>query len=111
MTEHEEKGKSRGPLYDATRMVLMAAIGAASLAQDELNGFVDRLVERGEMAESDARKLMREVLEKRDRMESDRKARESKKTETASPATKADIEALTQRIADLARQIEEIKKA
>ncbi len=34
MTEKDETEKSkRGTLYDATRMVLLAAVGAASLAQ------------------------------------------------------------------------------
>jgi len=60
-----EEKKSRGTLYDVTRTILLAAVGAASLAQDELTHFVDRLVERGEMAESDARKLVKEVMDRR----------------------------------------------
>jgi polyhydroxyalkanoate synthesis regulator phasin len=108
MSEADEK-KNRGPLYDATRMVLMAAVGAASLAQDELNGFVDRLVERGEMAENDARKLVREVLDRRDKAEQERKQK-ARKSAGEPAATKADVEALTARIAELTRQIEELKK-
>ncbi len=108
--ESTEKPKSRGPLYDATRMVLLAAVGAASLAQEELNGFIDRLVERGEMAEADARKLIREIGDRRQKLERERKSQEQKAAGSTA-ATRADIEALTARIADLTRQIEELKQA
>ena len=106
MADESNEKKLRGPFYDATRTVLLAAVGAASLAQDEMNGFIDRLVERGEMAEGEARKLVREVLDRREKLE-----RERKKTPGADAATKADVEALTARIAELTRQIEELKKA
>jgi polyhydroxyalkanoate synthesis regulator phasin len=108
MSEDKSNDKTRGPFYDATRMVLLAAVGAVSLAQDEMNGFVDRLVERGEMAEVDARKLMREIREKREKLERDRKPHDAAHASAA--ATKADIESLTERIAELTRQIEELKK-
>lgn len=108
MTDEKAEKKGRSPFYDTTRMVLLAAVGAASLAQDEMNGFMDRLVERGEMAEADARKLMREIREKREKLERDRKTHEPAGAGAA--ATKADIEALTARIADLTRQIEDLKK-
>ena len=109
MTEDTNE-KKHGPLYDATRMILMAAVGAASLAQDEVSGFVDRLVERGEMADVEARKLVREVLDRREKIETDRKTR-AKKSGAEGAATKADVDALTARIAELTRQIEELKKA
>ena len=109
MTEETDEKKPRRPLYDATRMVLMAAVGAASLAQDEMDGFVDRLVERGEMAEADARKLVREVLDRREKVDRERKLR-GKKSAAEPVATKADVEALGARIAELMRQIEELKK-
>ena len=53
------------PLYEASRKVLLAAIGAVALAQDEIEDFVDKLVERGEIADKDGRTLVHEVLEKR----------------------------------------------
>jgi polyhydroxyalkanoate synthesis regulator phasin len=109
-TENDEKVKSRGTLYDATRMILLAAVGAASLAQEEMNGFIDRLVERGEMAETDARNLVREVIDRREKLDRERKSQDLKAS-GASGATKADIEALTARIAELTRQIEELKQA
>ncbi len=109
MTEKDETEKSkRGTLYDATRMVLLAAVGAASLAQEEMSSFVDRLVERGEMAENDARKLVREIMDRREKLEHDRKQHDKK---VAGSASKSDLEALTARIAELTRQVEELKKS
>jgi polyhydroxyalkanoate synthesis regulator phasin len=109
MTEDTSDKKARGPLYDATRTILLAAVGAASLAQDEVNAFVDRMVERGEMAEADARKLVREVIDRREKMLHDHKAK-GKAGAGEAAASKADIEALTARIAELTRQVEELKK-
>jgi polyhydroxyalkanoate synthesis regulator phasin len=108
MSEDTTREKIRGTIYDATRTILLAAIGAASLAQDEMNSFVDRLVERGELAEVDARKIVREMIDRREKMELERKARVRKHTRPA--AAQADIEALTARVAELTRQIEELKK-
>jgi polyhydroxyalkanoate synthesis regulator phasin len=108
--DQAEKSKSHGTLYDATRTILLAAVGAAALAQEEMNNFLDRLVERGEMAESESRKLVREIIDRREKLERERKSQEKKASGEAS-VSKADIEALTARIADLTRQIEELKKA
>ncbi|HMN60678.1 MAG TPA: hypothetical protein PJ988_09965 [Anaerolinea sp.] len=107
-TETTDKSKSRGPLYDTTRMILLAAVGAAALAQEEINNFVDRLVERGEIAEGDARNLVREIIDRREKLEREHKT-QAQKAAGDTTVTKADIETLTARIADLSRQIEELK--
>ncbi len=41
-------------LYLAVRKVLLSSLGAMSLTADETNEFLNRLVERGEIAEADA---------------------------------------------------------
>jgi len=117
MTESNEKHEPktvRGSLYETTRLVLMAGIGAVSLAQEEVNNFLDRLVERGEMAEADARKLVREVMEKREKLEHERQqtVRETRHAAASADraATRADIESLNARIAELTRQIEELRQ-
>lgn len=112
-TEEKKTDKNRGPLYETTRTILLAGIGAISLAQDEVNIFLDRLVERGEMAEADARKLVREVTERREKLERERRQTAQATRQaggTAQAATRADIEALNARIAELTRQIEELRK-
>lgn len=114
-SENKEQKSARGSLYETTRLILLAGVGAISLAQDEINNFLDRLVDRGEMAEADARKLVREVMDRREKLEQERrqeiKAQRTHKVEAAGPvATKADVEALNERIAELTRQIEELRR-
>jgi polyhydroxyalkanoate synthesis regulator phasin len=106
--EEETKGV-RGALYETTRLVLLAGVGAISIAQEEINNFLDRLVERGELAESDARKLVREVMERREKLEKEHKEHVKEAKQQPAQATHADIEALNARIAELTRQIEELR--
>ena len=110
--ESTESKTVRGSLYDLTRTILLAGIGAISLAQDEINIFLDRLVERGEMAEADARKLVREVMERREKLEKEHRQQVAEaKQQAAKPAeaTRADIDALNARISELSVQIEELR--
>lgn len=102
-----EDREKRSPLYDATRKVMLAAIGAVAIAQEELDSFLTRLAERGELAEKDARKLAEEMKQKRERMmEEHRVQRETSRR----AATKDDLEALSARVAELTRQLEELKR-
>jgi polyhydroxyalkanoate synthesis regulator phasin len=102
-----EDVRTRTPLFEISRKILLAGIGAAVLAQDEIETFVNRLVDEGELAEKDARALVKEMMERREML--DRK----KKSESRQPAaaTKADIEALNLRIAELNKKIEELTNA
>jgi polyhydroxyalkanoate synthesis regulator phasin len=97
------------PLFEAARKVLLAYIGGWALAWDELEDFVNKLVERGEVAEKDARKLLREMAEKRKRVGLESQLEEV--LDRMNVPTKADIEALGEKIAILARKVEELKKA
>lgn len=107
--EKNEMNKARKTLYETTRMILLAGIGAISLAQDEVNNFLDRLVERGEMAEADARKLVKEVTERRESLEQERRMR-ARESRRPAAATRSDIESLNARVAELTRQIEEMRQ-
>lgn len=112
MDEQTERKKTleqetRDRLIELSRKILLAGLGAAALAQEEMERFLNLLVERGEMAEKDARQLIREILDRRDQMMRERKA------EAAPPpsaATKADIEALSAKITELNKKIEELRK-
>src|SRR5438552_8651713 len=46
------------------RKFALASVGAVVLAQEEIEEFVRRLVEKGELAEKDGRTLVRDLLEK-----------------------------------------------
>ena len=51
-------------MADLTRSILMSSVGMAGLALDEAKAFLDKLVERGEIAEKDARKLMADLTQR-----------------------------------------------
>ena len=106
-------------LLALTRKVLLAGVGAVALAQEEIESFVNKLVERGEIAEKDGKKLVREVMEKR-------KKETEKATEKAGDEldkrmedfltrmnvpTKSDVEALSAKITALTKKVDELKKA
>ena len=103
------------PLFEASRKVLLAAIGAIALAQDEIEDFVNRLVERGEIAEKDGRKLMREVMDKRKKTVEGAEEETNKRVEEIltrlNVPTKKDIDALSEKIAVLAKKVDELKKS
>ncbi len=103
-----EDREKHTPLYDATRKVMLAAIGAVAIAQEELDIFLNRLAERGELAERDARKLAEEMKEKRERMMEEARARRETYRRTAS---KDEIDALSARVAELTRQLDELKRS
>jgi len=111
MAEQTESKKTfeefdRKKLMEMSRKVLLAGLGAAALAREEAEHFLKMLVERGEMAEKDARDMMREILDRRDQVMRERKAAAPQ----PSAATKADIEALTAKITELNKKIEELRK-
>ena len=113
--EQEAKEKV-SPLLDAVRRVLLASIGAVALATDEIEDFVNKLVERGEIAKKDGRKLVKDVLERRKEMEmrpiEQKLDRQMDRFLTRlNISTRDDVESLSARIADLSKKIDELKES
>mgnify|MGYP001168771992 CR=1 FL=1 len=108
MTTEPESEEKRSKFYEGVRKVALAAVGATMIATEELEAFVNRLAERGEMGEKDVRRLMREVIERREKAEQERKAA-AERNAPPPPATRADVEALSARIAELTAKLEEMK--
>jgi len=112
--EEPNKEEERKPLFDAARKVLLAGIGVVALAQDEVEEFVTRMVERGEIAERDGKKLVREVIDKRkqyrQRAEEEITKHIEKTLDRMNMPTKADIDALSEKIAALSKKIDDLKK-
>jgi polyhydroxyalkanoate synthesis regulator phasin len=110
---HEEAKGRPTPLLDIARKVLLAGVGAAALAGDEIEDFVNRLVERGEIAERDGRKLVKDVLERRKegtRFEERIDRQIEHFVSRLNVPTKADVDALSSRIAELSKKIDTLKK-
>lgn len=108
--EEEEAG-----LTESVRRILLASVGAVALTLDEIEHFVDKLVERGEIAEQDAKKLVKELSEKRKKKTSEAEDLTSKRLhellDRMDIPTKADISALSDKISTLGKKVDELKKA
>jgi poly(hydroxyalkanoate) granule-associated protein len=101
------------PLFDVARRIVLAAVGAVALASDDAENFVDKLVERGEIAEQDARKLMKEVTERTGKQIKPAGKKMEKRLEkmrnTLNMPTKADFDQLSEKIAELTAKVEALK--
>ena len=110
-TQAVEEKAEHGAFYDAARKVLLAGMGAVALAQEEAQDFLDKLVERGEIAERDAKKLMQEVKEKRRKIgKGSLEKRIEDILDRMNVPTKSDIEHLSAKISALSHKIDELKK-
>jgi poly(hydroxyalkanoate) granule-associated protein len=114
VVEEAPEEMERGALYEMTRKVVLASIGAVALAQEELEQFINKLVERGEIAEKDGKKLVSEAM--------DRRKKETKKAESEidkrmeellarmNVPSKSDIDALSAKVTALTKKVDELKK-
>ncbi|HUW13194.1 MAG TPA: phasin family protein [Anaerolineae bacterium] len=110
----EEAKDIATPFLDVARKVLLASIGAWALAADEIEDFVSRLVDRGEIADKDGRKLVKDVLDRRREMSPIAQTVDQQMDRflaRLNVPTRADVDALNASIADLTRKIEEMKES
>ncbi len=114
----QEKQKQEKVVLDTIRDVFLAGIGALALTREELEAVAKQLVEKGEIAERDARKLIEEVWEKRkkrseeweDKMVSIVEERVEKILDRLDIPRRKDIDALHERIARLESRLDEMAK-
>jgi polyhydroxyalkanoate synthesis regulator phasin len=103
------------PVLSLAHKVLLAGIGVVALTQEEIEKFVAKLVERGEIAEQDGKKLVSDVMEKRKKEakkaegELDRRLEEL--LDRMNVPSKGDIDALSAKITELGKKVDELKKA
>jgi poly(hydroxyalkanoate) granule-associated protein len=96
----------------------LATIGAVALTQEELEKFVNKLIERGEIAEQDGRKLINDAREKRrkktDEVRSGTEGQLESRMEDLlgrmNISSKSDINALNERISALSEKIDNLNK-
>ena len=114
VVEEPAEGAERSPLYEVTRKVVLASMGAMALAQEELEQFVGKLVERGEIAEKEGKKLVREAMEKRKKETKKAESELDKRMEEIlarmNVPSKGDIDALSAKITALTKKVDELKK-
>jgi poly(hydroxyalkanoate) granule-associated protein len=117
MEMREMAGDSGNALLSGLRRVLMAGVGAVALTQEQMEEFVGKLVERGEIADGDARKLISDVVDRRKRtlQDSTKRAEEEldKRIEgllvRMNIPSKGEIDALSDKIADLSRKVDQLR--
>ena len=120
-----EVSTGSNPFVSTVRRVLMASVGAIVLAQEEIEDFVQKLVERGELAEQDGRKLVTDLREKR---KSAQESTQNRVQETSEKTTatmdrgmegvlgrmnipsKSDIEELSEKITALSEKVDALKE-
>lgn len=117
-----EDGKEAGHSFiDLVRKMMLAGVGAVAMSRDETEQFVDKLVERGELAQKDAEKLLRDVQARLRQNRPDVQEQAEKVTTRAQQGmedflnrlnipSKRDIEDLSAKIAQLAARVEELRK-
>jgi polyhydroxyalkanoate synthesis regulator phasin len=94
----EEEQKS---LFQAAHKIFLLSLGFCALAMEETEALIRRLIERGEIAEQDGRKMLREVVDKR-------KENIQETVNGAPIASKTDIDSLNARIARLSALLDEL---
>ena len=112
----EEAVESGNALLSGLRRVLMAGVGAVALTQEQIEDFVSKLVERGEIADGDARKLVSDVIDRRKRTIQDgtKRAEEEfdKRVEgllaRMNIPSKGEIDSLSHQIGELSRKVDEL---
>lgn len=119
--EVAENGKeTAGAFVETLRKLLLAGVGAVAMSRDEADAFVSRLVERGELAQKDAEKLLREVQAKL-RVRPSVEAQAEKVSSRVEHGveeflnrlnipSKRDIDDLSAKIAQLTARVEELRK-
>jgi len=68
MANEPEQINDKKPAYtffEIARRIVLASIGAIAITHDEMEEFIDKLVERGEIAKKDGERLLNEVRERR----------------------------------------------
>ena len=96
-------------LQEALHRVMLAAVGTVGLVQDELGHFVNKAVERGEIAQKEARKTVRVVGDKRKGAGKEVDKRFEDVLVKMNIPTKNDLNALNDKIADLTQKVESLK--
>jgi poly(hydroxyalkanoate) granule-associated protein len=111
----EEAPEQASPLAAMLRRVLLAGIGAVALTQEEIEKFVDKLVERGELAQEEGKKVVSDVMEKRKQEAKKSQDELDKRMEVImdrmNVPSKSDIDALSAKITALGKKVDELKQS
>lgn len=104
-------------LSSQMKRILLAGVGAVVLAQEEFEQMIRKLVQRGELAEQEARKMLKDFVEKRYRQTKDTVHNIESRLESLdtllgkfSIPTKSQFEELSRKVDVLSSRIEDLSK-
>jgi poly(hydroxyalkanoate) granule-associated protein len=110
----EPKDENQTQMFGLLRHMSLAMIGAVVIVEEEIEAIVNRMIERGEIAEKDGKKLVQEAMDKRkgrtQKLDEQIKKNMEAVLERINIPTKADVEDLSQKINELSTKIDELKK-
>ncbi len=112
----QQTEEERSTVSATVRSVLLASIGALALSKEELDKILARLVEKGELTQKEAQKVIDEVLERQkkeastweQRLASELEKRMESVLKRLNMPTRKDIEALEAQIETLSKKLEEL---
>ena len=118
VTEDLLDENGHNPMLETIRKILLAGIGAIALSQEEVEKIVNKLIERGEIAEKDGRKLIKDLMQKRRKKDEDTLAGAEDEVESRMEgvmarmniASKSDIDALSDKISALNDKLDELNQ-
>jgi poly(hydroxyalkanoate) granule-associated protein len=109
--------KAGSTLVEGLRKLLLASLGAVAMTRDEVEVFVNKLVDRGELAQKDGEKLLKElrsrVREGRPQVQKVGERVEQGVEEFLNRLnipSKRDIDDLSAKIAQLSARVDELRK-
>jgi poly(hydroxyalkanoate) granule-associated protein len=110
-TQMDEK---QTQMFGLLRHVSLAMIGAVVIVEEGIESALNHMIERGEIAEKQGKKMVHEAMDK-SKVKSGQLDEQIKKDmesvlERINIPTKADVEDLSQKISDLSTKIDELKK-
>lgn len=99
------------------KKVFLAGLGAVSIAEEEMEKIIHRLVEKGTLAEQEGRKWLKEFMEKYYRQTKDKVHTIESNLENwetilgkMNIPTKAQVEELSKKVEQLSAKVEELSK-
>ena len=118
VTEVEDAAAKAGnSLVEGLRKLVLASLGAVAMTRDEVEAFVDKLVERGQLAQKDGEKLVKELRSRvRDSRPQAQKVGESVEQRIEdflnrlNIPSKRDIDDLSTKVAQLSARVDELRK-
>jgi poly(hydroxyalkanoate) granule-associated protein len=113
--EKEDEKREFHSFYDVVRRMMLAGIGAIAIKHDEIEEFVDKLVERGEIARKDGEDLIEEMRERHKKYLRGEEGQTHKRVagflDHIQIPTKTDVNELSEKIAALEKKIDELTKS